>query len=187
MHISKCTFEEFGQNCFKILPFCLNTKFLWLQKFKTKNPLKSIFTEYLYSLFQCDQKNDFHFRDQEIQVICSRTYCQCSVSATTQSIAFLGGWSVIHGCQKRDILVEEMKDDPLTWLQGEKIVPTPISEATVCLRVSLDEWPCLISVAGLLKFIENHSNGNTVTDSVLWFRSQTQVSASLMICYQSAV
>ena len=48
MHISKCTFEEFGQNCFKILPFCLNTRFLWLQKFKTRNPLKSIFTEYLY-------------------------------------------------------------------------------------------------------------------------------------------
>ena len=50
-----------------------------------------------------------------------------------------GRWegTAIHGCQKKDIPVEEM--NPLTWLEGEKMVLTPILEATVCHRVSLGD------------------------------------------------
>ena len=124
---------------------------------------KSLF----YSLFQWDQKNYFHFCNQEIQAICSRI-CGSVVYQPLPDLSLLGRM-VSNPClseKGHSCWGNERWSPNLAW--GEKLVLTPILEATVCHRVSLGdsiEWPYLISVAGLLKFIEKKVNKNTVTDS----------------------
>lgn len=112
--------------------------------------------------FHVIQKCDFHFhlRDQKRKAICSETYCQCCIFRHHQCLTFLGGWSVTCGYPRRELLVEEVKDESLTWRQ-EKVVLILTSKATVCHRVSLGEWTCLFFIAGLLKFIANTASGTT--------------------------
>lgn len=120
MPISKCTFEGFGQNCFKILLFVKTQGSCGFKNSKARISYRIFFTENLYftvcfnvirktiSIFVI--KKYRQFAPGSVVVLCI-SYCQ--------TLAFLGGWSAIHGCQKRDIPVEEMKDDPLTWLEGK--------------------------------------------------------------------
>lgn len=116
MPISKCTFEGFGQNCFKILLIVKgscgfkNSK----SRISYRNFLQKIFTvcfngiRKTISIFVI--KKYRQFAPRSVVVLCI-SHCQ--------TLAFLGGWSAIHAYQKRDIPVEEMKDDPLTWLEGK--------------------------------------------------------------------